>query len=155
MCISPGRVAQSPHRVRQRRDTPLNKGARHLGGLLLVTFLGRSRKVTSRRAAPGSEGNFNLSPLPARHAKAYADAHPSFPPMAHEEKGPLVPRHFCPVRCLGLDRRIRRVRKKGGVGFFLVRGGLCVHLCRVDHARVSQAGSDLAMGRVTVLGAVV
>ena len=35
VCAFAGRVAQSPHRVRQRRGTPLNKGARHLGGLLL------------------------------------------------------------------------------------------------------------------------
>ena len=38
------------------QGTPLNKGARHLGGLLLRTFLGRARKVRSRRATPASEG---------------------------------------------------------------------------------------------------
>src|SRR3954469_22873866 len=32
---------------------PLNSGHDTRGGLPLVTFLGRSRKVTSRRAAPG------------------------------------------------------------------------------------------------------
>jgi len=32
---------------------PLNSGHITWGGLLSVTFLGRARKVTSRRAAPG------------------------------------------------------------------------------------------------------
>src|SRR3954454_1543000 len=32
---------------------PAEQWARHRGGLPLVTFLGRARKVTSRRAAPG------------------------------------------------------------------------------------------------------
>src|SRR5258708_16923806 len=32
---------------------PVNTGRESRGGLLWVTFLGRARKVTSRRAAPG------------------------------------------------------------------------------------------------------
>ena len=32
---------------------PVNTGRESRGGLLSVTFLGRARKVTSRRAAPG------------------------------------------------------------------------------------------------------
>ena len=51
VCALPGRVPQPPCRDRQRRVTP--KGARHRGGLLLVPFLGRARKGTSRRATPG------------------------------------------------------------------------------------------------------
>jgi len=52
VCALPGRVPQPPCRVRQRRGTPRTRGATR-GGLLLVTFLGRARKVTSPRAAPG------------------------------------------------------------------------------------------------------
>lgn len=41
------------------------------------------------------------------------------------------------------------------MGFFLVFfGGLSAHLCRVAGARLLRAGSDLAMGRGAVRGAV-
>ena len=53
VCASPGRVPQPPCRVRQHRVTPRTRGATTRGGLLWVTFLGRARKVTSCRAAPG------------------------------------------------------------------------------------------------------
>ena len=40
---------------------PVNTGRDSWGGLLSVTFLGRARKVTSRRAAPGPANPFEAS----------------------------------------------------------------------------------------------
>ena len=53
VCALPGRVPQPPCQDRQSQGHLLEEEARHLGGLLLRTFLGRSRKVRSRRATPG------------------------------------------------------------------------------------------------------
>ena len=46
--VAPSRQAAQGH--------PVNTGRDSRGGLLWVTFLGRARKVTSRRAAPGLVG---------------------------------------------------------------------------------------------------
>ena len=50
--------------------------ARHLGGLLLRTFLGRARKVRSRRATPGSEGKIcEVSMLrPEKQTRAFKNS---------------------------------------------------------------------------------
>jgi hypothetical protein len=59
------------------------------------------------------------------------------------------------VRCSGLDRRVRRLGKKGGVGFFLVfPGGISTHLCRSAGARISCAGEIVEMGPGPIRGSV-
>ena len=52
MCLARSSCAVAPSR-QAAQGYPVNTGRDSWGGLLSVTFLGRARKVTSRRAAPG------------------------------------------------------------------------------------------------------
>ena len=53
LCVPCQVELRSRHIESGSAGLPREFGARHRGGLPLVTFLGRARKVTSRRAAPG------------------------------------------------------------------------------------------------------
>jgi hypothetical protein len=72
LCASPGRVAQ-PRLLAKYRGNP--EGAANRGRLLWVTFLGKTRKVTSCRATPDGVGvefeNQRASPI-LRYGCAYS-----------------------------------------------------------------------------------
>ena len=59
------------------------------GRLLLLTFLGEARKVSSRRATPGSEAQKHESASPRRRSRLHNTAHPSI--------RCIIPTHQVPI----------------------------------------------------------